>query len=94
VSVFGDFGLVGFADVASGRIDVYFAWQEALTEVFSAVYVAERAGCLVTHWDGSPLRFHPDIHALHSLVCSANPRLHDEVLRALRGITPPRGLAP
>lgn len=84
----------GFADVARGRIDVYFAWQEALTEVFSAVYLAERAGCLVTHWDGSPVRFRPDIHALHSLVCSANPRLHDEVLRALRGITPPRGLAP
>lgn len=84
----------GFADVASGRIDVYLAWQEALTEVFSAVYVAERAGCVVSHWDGSPVRFRPDIHALHSLVCSANPRLHEDVLRALQGITPPKGLAP
>ena len=81
----------GFVDVACGRIDVYLAWQEALTEVFSAVAIAERAGCVVTHWDGSPLAFRPDIHALHSLVCSANRRLHDDVLRALRGITPPKG---
>lgn len=84
----------GFADVACGRIDVYFAWNEALTEVFSAIYIAERAGCVVTHWDGSPVRFRPDIHAVYSLVCSANPRLHEQVLQALRGITPPKGLAP
>ena len=84
----------GFVDVAVGRVDVYLAWQEALTEVFSGVYIAERAGCAVSSWDGAPVRFRPDIHALHSLVCSANPRLHGEVLRALRGITPPKGLAP
>jgi len=87
-------GPAGFVDVAAGRVDVYLAWQEALTEVFSGVYVAERAGCVVTGWDGAPVRFRPDIHALHSLVCSANPRLHGEVLRALRGVTPPKGLAP
>jgi fructose-1,6-bisphosphatase/inositol monophosphatase family enzyme len=87
-------GPAGFVDVAAGRVDVYLAWQEALTEVFSAVYVAERAGCVVTGWDGAPIRFRPDIHALHSLVCSANPRLHAEVLRALRDIPPPKGLLP
>jgi fructose-1,6-bisphosphatase/inositol monophosphatase family enzyme len=84
----------GFADVACGRIDAYFAWNEALTEVFSATYIAERAGCVVTHWDGSPVRFRPDIHAVYTLVCSANPRLHEQVLQALRGITPPKGLTP
>jgi len=84
----------GFADVACGRIDVYFAWNEALTEVFSALFIAERAGCVVTHWDGSPVRFRPDIHAVYSLVCSSNPRLHEQVLQALRGITPPKGLLP
>lgn len=84
----------GFADVACGRIDAYFAWNEALTEVFSAVFIAERAGCVVTHWDGSPVQFRPDIHAVYSLVCSANPRLHEHVIQALRGITPPKGLLP
>jgi len=84
----------GFVDVAVGRVDVYLAWQEALTEVFSGVYIAERAGCVVSGWDGAPVRFRPDIHALHSLVCSANPRLHGEVLRALRGIAPPKGSLP
>lgn len=84
----------GFADVAAGRVDAYLCWQEALTEVFSAVYLAERAGCVVTRWDGSPLRFRPDIHALHDLVCSGNARLHADVLRALRGVTPPKGLVP
>ena len=92
--VLGNGGPGGFADVACGRIDVYLAWQEALTEVFSAVYLAERAGAIVTHWDGAPLRFRPDIHALYSLVCSANERLHADVLRALEGVTPPKGLAP
>ncbi len=87
-------GPCGFADVACGRIDVYFAWNEALTEVFSAIFIAERAGCVVTHWDGSSVRFRPDIHAVYSLVCSANPRLHEQVLQALRGITPPKGLLP
>ncbi len=84
----------GFVNVAVGRVNVYLAWQEALTEVFSGVYIAERAGCVVSGWDGAPVRFCPDIHALHSLVCSANPRLHGEVLRALRGIPPPKGSLP
>jgi len=92
--VLGNGGPGGFADVACGRVDVYLAWHEALTEVFSAAYIAERAGCVVSHWDGSPVRFRPDIHAVYSLVCSANPRLHAAVLRTLGGITPPRGLAP
>lgn len=92
--ILGNGGPYGFADVACGRIDVYFAWNEALTEVFSAIYIAERAGCVVSHWDGSPVRFRPDIHAVYSLVCSANPRLHEQVLQALKGITPPKGLTP
>jgi fructose-1,6-bisphosphatase/inositol monophosphatase family enzyme len=82
----------GFVDVACGRVDVYLAWREALTEVFSAVAVAERAGCVVTGWDGAPLRFRPDLHALHTLVCSANPRLHAAVLRALEGVPAPGGI--
>jgi fructose-1,6-bisphosphatase/inositol monophosphatase family enzyme len=82
----------GFVDVACGRVDVYVAWREALTEVFSSVGVALAAGCMVTGWDGSPLVFRPDIHALHTVVCSANPRLHAEVLRALEGVAPPGGI--
>jgi fructose-1,6-bisphosphatase/inositol monophosphatase family enzyme len=82
----------GFVDVACGRVDVYLAWREALTEVFSTVGIALTAGCVVTGWDGAPLVFRPDIHALHTLVCSANPRLHAEVLRALEGVAPPGGI--
>jgi hypothetical protein len=40
------------------------------------------------------VRFRPDIRALYTLVCSANRRLHGEVLAALRGIRPPKGLTP
>jgi fructose-1,6-bisphosphatase/inositol monophosphatase family enzyme len=82
----------GFADVAAGRIDVYLAWNEALTEVHSAVFIAERAGCVVTNWNGSRLAFTPDIHTVYNLVCSANPTLHREVLNALKTIKPPKGL--
>jgi fructose-1,6-bisphosphatase/inositol monophosphatase family enzyme len=84
----------GFADVAAGRIDVYLAWNEALTEVHSAVFIAERAGCVITRWDGSPVRFTPDIHAVYSLVCSANATLHRQVLGVLATIKPPKGFAP
>lgn len=83
----------GFADVAGGRIDVYLAWNEALTEVHSAAYIAARAGCVITNWDGSPLAFTPDIHAVYNLVCSANPMLHREVLAALKTIRAPKGFA-
>ena len=82
----------GFVDVACGRVDVYLAWREALTEVFSTVAVARAAGCVVSGWDGAPLVFRPDINALHTVVCSANPRLHAEVLRALEGVAPPGGI--
>jgi fructose-1,6-bisphosphatase/inositol monophosphatase family enzyme len=82
----------GFVDVACGRIDVYLAWREALTEVFSTVGIALAAGCIVSGWDGAPLVFRPDINALHTVVCSANPRLHAEVLRVLEGVTPPGGI--
>jgi fructose-1,6-bisphosphatase/inositol monophosphatase family enzyme len=92
--ILGNGGPCGFADVACGRIDVYFAWHESLTEVFSAISIAEWAGCVVSQWDGSPIRFRPDIHAVYNLVCSANPRLHEQVLQALKGITPPKGLMP
>jgi fructose-1,6-bisphosphatase/inositol monophosphatase family enzyme len=84
----------GFADVAAGRIDVYLAWNEALTEVYSAAYIAERAGCVITGWDGAPVRFTPDIHAVYNLVCSANAALHRKVLAVLKDVTPPKGLAP
>jgi fructose-1,6-bisphosphatase/inositol monophosphatase family enzyme len=90
--ILGNGGPCGFADVACGRMDAYFAWNEALTEVYSALYIAERAGCVVSRWDGSPVQFRPDIHSVYDLVCSANPRLHADILRALRGIAPPKGL--
>jgi hypothetical protein len=48
----------------------------------------------VTGWDGSPVRFTPDIHAVYRLVCSANAALHREVLAALKTIRPPKGLVP
>jgi fructose-1,6-bisphosphatase/inositol monophosphatase family enzyme len=89
--VFPNGGPGGFVDVACGRVDVYLAWREALTEVFSTVAVARAAGCAVSGWDGAPLLFRPDIHALYTVVCSANQRLHAEVLRALEGVAPPEG---
>lgn len=92
--IFPNGGPSGFVDVACGRTDVYVAWNEALTEVFSASYIAERAGCIITQWDGSPVEFTPDIRATYALVCSANARLHREAIRALKGIQPPRGLQP
>ncbi len=90
--IFPNGGPGGFVDVACGRADVYVAWNEALTEVFSACFIAERAGCVLTQWDGSPVSFTADIRATYALVCSANRDLHDEVIRILKPVRVPREL--
>jgi fructose-1,6-bisphosphatase/inositol monophosphatase family enzyme len=81
-------GPAGFADVAAGRMDVYLTWNFPLTEIFSGIHIAERTGCIISHWDGSPVVFRPDIHAVYSLVCSANRDLHQAVLQILKSAHP------
>ncbi len=77
-------GPCGFADVASGRCDVYFAVQQPMIEVFAGLPIALAAGCVVTDFDGNPVKFDPDINRRYDLVCSCTEELHEQVLKMLR----------
>lgn len=78
-------GPCGFADVASGRCDVYFAVQQPMIEVFAGLPIALAAGCIVTDFNGNSVKFDPDINRRYDLVCSCTEELHSQVLAMLRG---------
>lgn len=82
-------GPSGFCDVASGKVDVYFAYLQPHTDVFPGIAVAERAGCSVTTFEGHRVKFEDDVNKRFNIVCSANEALHRNVLDLLRtnGIT-------
>ena len=78
-------GPCGFADVASGRCDIYLAVQQPMIEVFAGLPVALSAGCVVTDFEGNPVAFDPDINRRYDLVCSCTEELHQQVLTVLKG---------
>lgn len=78
-------GPCGFADVASGRCDIYLAVQQPMIEVFAGLPIALSVGCMVTDFKGNPVVFHPDINRRYDLVCSCTEELHQQVLTGLKG---------
>ena len=77
-------GPSGFSDVASGRVDVYFANKQPLVDVFTGLAIAEKAGCVISDFDGRPVPFTVDINARFNVICSANQTLHEKVLEKVR----------
>jgi len=73
----------GFADVAEGKVDVYFAPGQPFVDVFSGILIAERAETVVTDFDGNPVRCTDDMKTVWDVVCSTNRTLHDKVLQAI-----------
>lgn len=78
-------GPCGFADVASGRCDVYLAVQQPMIEVFAGLPIALGAGCIVTDFNGNPVTFASDINRRYDVVCSCTEELHQQVLTVLKG---------
>jgi len=76
----------GFADVARGKIDVYVAFKQPFVDVFPGLAIAERAGAVVTTFDGEPVTFEDDIEQRYDLICSATPALHEQVLAEIQRI--------
>jgi len=76
-------GPYGFVDVAEGKIDVYFAPKQPFVDIFSGVMVAEQAGCVITDFDGNPVRCSDNVKSVYDVVCSSNRTLHDMVLDAI-----------
>jgi fructose-1,6-bisphosphatase/inositol monophosphatase family enzyme len=73
----------GFADVAEGKVDVYFAPRQPYVDIYSGILVAERAETVVTDFDGNPVRCVDDVETVWDVVCSTNQTLHDKVLQAI-----------
>ena len=76
-------GPYGFADVAEGKMDVYFAPCQPYVDIFSGIMIAEKAEVVVTDFDGNPVRPADDVKTLWDVVCSTNQTLHDKMLQAI-----------
>lgn len=86
-------GPAGFCDVASGKVDVYFAFRQPHTDIFPGLAIAERAGCSISTFEGKPVRFEEEVTKRYNLICCANERLQRRVLELLaaNGITDQAG---
>ena len=73
----------GFADVAEGKVDVYFAPRQPFVDIFSGIMIAEKAETVVTDFDGNPVRCSDNVESLWDVVCTTNRTLHDKVLQAI-----------
>jgi len=76
-------GPYGFVDVAEGKIDCYFARQQPFVDIFSGIMVAEKAGAVVTDFDGDPVKCSDDVHSIHDVVATTNKVLHEKVLHEI-----------
>jgi fructose-1,6-bisphosphatase/inositol monophosphatase family enzyme len=73
-------GPYGFADVAMGKIDVYFAFKQPFVDVFSGILIAQKSGIFVTDIEGNDVVCPQDDKTVHDVVVSTNRKLHDKVL--------------
>lgn len=81
-------GPYGFADVAEGKIDVYFARRQPFVDVFSGLYLAMQSEVIVTDFDGNPVKCSDNIRGLYDVVVSANKTLHKKVLAKIKECKP------
>jgi len=73
-------GPYGFVDVAEGKIDCYFARKQPFVDIFSGIMVAEKAGAVVTDFDGNPVKCSDNVKSVHDVVATTNQTFHDKVL--------------
>ena len=76
-------GPYGFADVAEGKMDVYFAVRQPYVDIFSGIMIAEEGETVVTDFDGNPVRPGDDVETLWDVLCTTNQTLHDKMLQAI-----------
>jgi len=76
-------GPCGFCDVASGRIDIYFGFKQPHTDIYPGLAIAEKAGCVVSTFEGHPVKFDDQVEKRYNVICTANQVIHDKVLKLL-----------
>ena len=77
-------GPAGFADVAKGAIDIYVAYQESATEVFTGLPIAMAAGAKIKTFDGRDVVFKDNINAQYAIVVACTDKLLKIALKKLR----------
>jgi fructose-1,6-bisphosphatase/inositol monophosphatase family enzyme len=80
-------GPYGFVDVAEGKIDTYFAPRQPFVDIFSGVMVAEKAGAIVTDFEGKPVRCSDNVKSVYDVVATSNQKLHDWMLETIAKCT-------
>jgi len=73
----------GFADVAEGKVDVYFAPRQPYVDIFSGIMIGEKADTVITDFDGNPVRANENVKSLWDVLCSTNQAIHDKALAAI-----------
>ena len=76
-------GPCGFCDVASGRIDIYFGFKQPHTDIYPGLAIAEKAGCVVSTFEGHPVKFDDQVEKRYNVICTANQVIHNKVLKLL-----------
>jgi len=76
-------GPYGFADVAEGKMDVYFAPRQPYVDIFSGIMIAEKGEVVVSDFDGNPVQPGDDVETLWDVLCTSNQTLHDKMLQAI-----------
>lgn len=77
-------GPAGFADVAKGTIDIYVAYQESATEVFTGLPIAMAAGAKIKLFDGNEVVFQDNINAQYAIVVACTNELLNIALEKLK----------
>jgi len=77
-------GPSGFSDLARGSIDLYLAWKESATEIFTGLPIALAAGMKIKPLDGKPLQFQDDLKAEYSLAAAACDELLEAALSLIK----------
>ena len=76
-------GPCGFCDVANGRIDIYFAHKQPHNDIYPGLAVAEKAGCVITTFEGHPVKFADNVERRYNVLCTCTQELHQKVLKLL-----------
>jgi len=77
-------GPYGFADVAEGKIDVYFAMKQPFVDVFSGIFIAEQAEVIVTDFKGNKVKCSDNVKTVLDVVVSTNSVLHEKILKKIQ----------
>jgi len=76
-------GPCGFCDVANGRIDIYFGHKQPHNDIYPGLAVAEKAGCVVTTFEGREVKFDDNVQKRYNVLCTCTDELHQKVLQML-----------